>query len=171
MDSDARTLRAKKKATTEARRAGDAKKTVAVSKTAPGALASPAVKATRPAASRHRSPASAVGPAWQPSRRADFLVGILGNKLIANLLRVAESQPSRWRRAEEVPGPQVAPVLVDLDHIVGRLLLIWDRSVIGDWLTGANSFLDGARPIDVLVARGSVDVIEAIEAETAGTYA
>ncbi|GEM_PF-1294163 len=112
-----------------------------------------------------------VGPAWQPSRRAEFLVDTLGNKLIASLLRVAESQPSRWRRAEEVPSPRVAPILVDLDHIVGRLLLIWDKSVIGDWLTGANAFLDGARPIDVLVSRGSTEVIEAIEAETAGAYA
>ena len=80
-----------------------------------------------------------VGPAWQPSRRAEFLVDTLGNKLIASLLRVAESQPSRWRRAEEVPSPRVAPILVDLDHIVGRLLLIWDKSVIGDWLTDDTS--------------------------------
>jgi hypothetical protein len=111
------------------------------------------------------------GPAWQPSRRADFVVDILGNKLVADLLNVAQSQPSRWRRAQEVPGPQVAPVLVDLDHVVGRLLLLWDRAVIGDWLTGANAFLDGARPIDVLATRGSSEVIAAIEAETAGAYA
>ncbi len=111
------------------------------------------------------------GPAWQPSRRADFLVGVLGNKCIANLLGVTESQPSRWRHAQEVPGPRVAPVLVDLDHVVGRLLLVWDRSVVGDWLTGSNAFLDGARPIDVLMTRGSADVLEAIEAETAGAYA
>jgi hypothetical protein len=111
------------------------------------------------------------GPAWQPSRRADFLVDTLGNKRIATLLGVAESQPSRWRRGEEVPGPQVAPVLVDLDHVVGRLLLLWDASVVADWLTGSNAFLDGTRPIDVLVTRGSAEVLEAIEAETEGAYA
>jgi hypothetical protein len=111
------------------------------------------------------------GPAWQPSRRADFLVDTLGNKRIATLLGVAESQPSRWRRGEEVPGPQVAPVLVDLDHVVGRLLLLWDASVVGDWLTASNAFLDGTRPIDVLVTRGSAEVLEAIEAETEGAYA
>ncbi len=110
-------------------------------------------------------------PAWQPSRRAEFLVDILGNKLVADLLSVAQSQPSRWRRGEEVPGPQVAPVLVDLDHIVGRLLLLWDPSVIGDWLTGYNGFLEGARPIDVLVTRGTAPVLEAIEAEAEGAYA
>ena len=44
-------------------------------------------------------------------------------------------------------------MLVDLDHIIARLQLIWDEEVIGDWLEGTNAFLDGARPIDVL--RGS----------------
>jgi hypothetical protein len=111
------------------------------------------------------------GPAWEPSRRAEFLVAILGNKLVAELLQVAESQPSQWRRAKEVPGPQVAPLLMDLDHVVGRLLLIWHPSVIGDWLRGSNAFLEGARPIDVLTLRGSTPVIQAIEAEAQGAYA
>jgi hypothetical protein len=108
---------------------------------------------------------------WQPVQRADFLVRILGNKRVAELLSVSASQPSQWRRAKEVPGPEVAPVLLDLDHVVGRLLLIWDASVIVDWLTGPNAFLDGARPIDVLATRGSTEVIEAIEAEAQGAYA
>jgi hypothetical protein len=109
--------------------------------------------------------------AWQPARRTDFLVGVLGNKRVAELLNVSASQPSRWRKADEIPGPQVAPVLVDLDHVVGRLLLIWDQSVIGDWLTGPNAFLDGARPIDVLATRGSDEVMGVIEAEAEGAYA
>jgi uncharacterized protein (DUF2384 family) len=90
---------------------------------------------------------------------------------VSELLGVSASQPSRWRRAEEVPGPQAAPVLIDLDHVVGRLLLVWDSAVAGDWLARANAFLDGARPIDVLVTRGSSEVVEAIEAEAAGAYA
>jgi hypothetical protein len=62
-------------------------------------------------------------------------------------------------------------MLVDLDHIIARLQLIWDEEVIGDWLEGTNAFLDGARPIDVLRLNGSVPVLEAIEAEAAGAYA
>ena len=108
---------------------------------------------------------------WQPDVRAGQVVRVLGNRRAASLLGVAESQPSRWRKALEVPSSQIAPMLVDLDHIIARLQLIWDEEVIGDWLEGANAFLDGARPIDVLRVNGSVPVLEAIEAEAAGAYA
>ncbi|MDQ2724361.1 MAG: MbcA/ParS/Xre antitoxin family protein [Actinomycetota bacterium] len=70
-----------------------------------------------------------------------------------------------------MPGPQVAPALVDLDHIIARLQLVWGSDVIGDWLEGPNAFLEGARPIDVLLTHGSAMVLEAIEAEASGAYA
>lgn len=54
--------------------------------------------------------------------------------------------------------------------MVGRLLLIWDASVIFDWLTGPNGFLEGARPIDVIATRRTTEVVEAVEAEAAGSY-
>jgi hypothetical protein len=38
-------------------------------------------------------------------------------------------------------------------------------------MTGANGFLDGARPIDVLLQRGSADVIDALKATLSGAYA
>jgi hypothetical protein len=147
------------------------KRAAATPQRASGAIAATLKVKARPVRSGPEAGTGDQGPAWQPSQRAEFLVDILGNKLVADLLHVAESQPSRWRRAQEVPGPQVASVLVDLDHVVARLLLLWDRSVVGDWFTGANPFLDGSRPIDVLVNRGSVEVIEAIETEAAGAYA
>jgi hypothetical protein len=108
---------------------------------------------------------------WQPQLRASQVVRVLGNRRAAALLGVSESQPSRWRNAVETPSSQVAPLLVDLDHIIARLQLIWDDEVIGDWLEGVNAFLDGARPIDVLRVNGSVPVLEAIEAEAEGAYA
>lgn len=109
--------------------------------------------------------------AWKPDVRADQIVSVLGNKRAAKILSVSESQPSRWRNAQEVPSPQVAPALVDLDHIIARLQLVWDGEVIGDWLEGSNAFLDGSRPIDVLLVHGSIPVLEAIEAEASGAYA
>jgi uncharacterized protein (DUF2384 family) len=40
-----------------------------------------------------------------------------------------------------------------------------------DWLVGNEPFLDYARPIDVLVARGSGPLIEALEGIDSGGYA
>jgi hypothetical protein len=141
-----------------------------MTKTGAAKRAVPSKRTTRAAA-----PALAVlagtSTSWQPKVRADQVVRVLGNRRAAAVLGVSESQPSRWRKAIEVPSSQVAPMLVDLDHIIARLQLIWDEDVIGDWLEGANAFLGGARPIDVLRLNGSGPVLEAIEAEAAGAYA
>lgn len=114
---------------------------------------------------------TSIKPDWAPDERARRLIDVLGNKAVADLLGVSPSQPSRWKSGAEVPGRLAAPLLVDLDHVVARLLLIWDKSLVGDWLSTPNGFLDGVRPIDVLALRGSTEVVEAIEAETAGAYA
>lgn len=100
-----------------------------------------------------------------------MVVDVLGNNQVAELLKVSKSQPSRWKSGEEVPGPRVASLLVDLDHVLARLLLSWDSAVAYDWLTGSNAFLDGARPIDVVFTRGTSEVIDALEAEASGAYA
>ena len=105
------------------------------------------------------------------ARRSAFIVATIGNAKTAQLLKVAESQPSRWRRSEELPGPRIAPLVVDLDHVIGRLLLLWEPAIVPLWLEGANPHLTGARPIDVLRLRGSKDVIEAIDAEAEGAFA
>lgn len=110
-------------------------------------------------------------PAWAPDERARRLVGLLGNNNVASLLGVSASQPSRWKSGAEVPGAVAAPLLVDLDHVVARLLLVWDERLLSDWLSTPNGFLEGSRPIDVLAVRGSTEVVEAIEAEAAGAYA
>ncbi len=138
--------------------------------------ASAVTASTKAAARKNPATKSAAGKSsrttgWKPDVRADQIVSVLGNKRAAKMLRVSESQPSRWRTAQEVPSPQVAPALVDLDHIIARLQLVWDDEVIGDWLEGPNAFLEGARPIDVLFVHGSVPVLEAIEGEASGAYA
>jgi hypothetical protein len=122
-----------------------------------------------------RAPAArrsgAKSAAYQPDRRVAFAADVLGNNRLAGLLGVARSQPSRWRNGDELPGPDVSALLVDLDHVLGRLLLVWDQAVAYDWLTGSNAFREGAQPIDVLAQRGSTDVVEALQAEASGAYA
>jgi Protein of unknown function (DUF2384) len=110
-------------------------------------------------------------PVWGPAERAARLARLFGTRGLARLLGVSPSQPSRWQSGQEVPGPLVAPRLVDLDYVVSRLLLLWDESVLLDWLTGPNGFLEGARPIDVILTRGTTDVVDAIQAQASGAYA
>jgi uncharacterized protein (DUF2384 family) len=108
----------------------------------------------------------------QVQARTEFLIEALGSQAaLANLLNVSTSQPSRWRTGQEAPSPQHARELVDLDHVMARATLLWAPKTALLWLTGSNSFLDGARPIDVLRTSGSAEVIQALDSEMAGSFA
>lgn len=100
--------------------------------------------------------------------RAAFLVEVLGGAELARWLGVSRSQPTRWRQGAEVPGPEAARELVDLDHVVARALMLFPARVAVDWLTSSNEFLTGARPVDVLKVRGSAEVIAALDAAESG---
>jgi len=100
----------------------------------------------------------------QVAQRTDFLIESLGSGAeLARLLGVNRSQPAQWRSGKENPGPLTAQRLIDLDHVVAKALLIWTPQVAIDWLEGSNSYLDGARPIDVLRLRGSAEVVSALD--------
>ncbi|MDN5797837.1 MAG: helix-turn-helix domain-containing protein [Intrasporangium sp.] len=104
-------------------------------------------------------------------QRTEFLVEALGGiTRLAELLDVSKSQPSRWRSGKEQPSPAKARELIDLDHVLARATLIWESEVAIDWLFGSNSYLDGARPIDVLRVRGSSEVLDALDAAAAGAF-
>lgn len=111
-------------------------------------------------------------PAWRPIERTQFLIDTVGGVTnLARTLGVSASQPSRWRSGEEVPSPEIASKLLDLDHVVALGMQAWDPGVVMDWMTTANGFLDGAQPIEVLRQRGSSEVIEALKATISGAYA
>jgi hypothetical protein len=141
-------------------------------RTAPRREAVPRARtAARKASSTTKSPPPrsvarvVAGVGYLPERRSEFVIRVLGNQRAADLLRVSKSQPSRWKSGEETPGPAAARRLVDLDHVLARLALIWDESLAADWLTTPNGFLDGAIPMQVIESRGTTEVIEAIDAE------
>jgi uncharacterized protein (DUF2384 family) len=110
--------------------------------------------------------------AWRSAERAQFLIDTVGgvNKL-AKTLGVSPSQPSRWKSGKEVPSPDVAAKLLDLDHVVALAVQTWHPAIVMDWMTTANAFLEGAQPIDVLLQRGSAEVIDALKATLSGAYA
>jgi transcriptional regulator with XRE-family HTH domain len=109
---------------------------------------------------------------WRSAERAQFLVDAVGgvNKL-AKTLGVSPSQPSRWKSGREIPSPEVAAKLLDLDHVVALAVQAWHPSIVMDWMTTANGFLEGAQPIVVLMQRGSAEVIDALKATLSGAYA
>lgn len=109
---------------------------------------------------------------WLAAERTEFLARMLGGvTAVARLLDVSASQPSRWRQGKEQPSQAVAQRLLDLDHVVARLALLWDESLIEAWLISPNAHLGGAAPIDVLRASGAREVLDAIDAELQGAFA
>lgn len=94
-----------------------------------------------------------------------------GPTAAARLIGVAKSQPSRWARGQEAPSPRSRKHILDLDYVLSRLEDLYEPVVAARWLDSPNSFLDGARPMDVLLDEGPAPVIEAVDATIAGSYA
>jgi uncharacterized protein (DUF2384 family) len=99
------------------------------------------------------------------------VVDALGNNVVADILGVSRSQPSRWRSGQERLSPDNRKRISDLDHVLDRLLLELYPDQAGTWLTGPNPHLGGARPVDVLELRGAAAVLPAIDALAAGAFA
>ncbi|MGI8808489.1 MAG: antitoxin Xre/MbcA/ParS toxin-binding domain-containing protein [Acidimicrobiales bacterium] len=89
----------------------------------------------------------------------------------AEFLDVARSQPGKWLAGHERPNPRARRLIQDLEYIWDRITDDRSRSAAHIWLGSANAFLDGATPLTWLKTRGPDDVIAAIDAEEAGSYA
>ncbi|MDM3930157.1 antitoxin Xre/MbcA/ParS toxin-binding domain-containing protein [Mycobacterium intracellulare] len=100
--------------------------------------------------------------------RVRYLIDVLGGAQLAAVVGVNRSQPSRWATGEERPGPIAAPLLIDLEHVIARARLVWGEAAAATWMVSTNSYLDGARPIDVLTISGPAPVLDALDAETWG---
>jgi len=130
-----------------------------------------AVTPTPITSARRRTP-RARDVVWLPQQRVEFLIDNFGGVTkVAAALGVSKSQPSRWKSGVELPGPEAARRLVDLDHVLSRALLLWEPETAVVWLESANGYLDHARPIDVLMTRGSSEVLDALDAALSGAYA
>lgn len=106
------------------------------------------------------------------SSRASMVADAVGGQTqLASILAVNKSQPSNWIKGTERPNPSNARTLVDLDHVIARIQLLWAPSMVTPWLKASNAFLDGARPIDVLRVEGTSRVLEALDAEASGVFA
>lgn len=100
--------------------------------------------------------------------RVKYLADAFGGAGLAAIVGVNRSQPTRWIKGDERPGPTAAPLLIDLEHVLARARLVWGETAARTWLESANVYLDGGRPIDVLQLSGPAPVLEALDAETWG---
>jgi uncharacterized protein (DUF2384 family) len=57
----------------------------------------------------------------------------------------------------------VAPSLIDLEHVPARARLVWAEPAAKTWIVSANAHLEGARPIDMLAARGPGPVLDVLD--------
>lgn len=111
-------------------------------------------------------------PAWQPQLVTQFLVDNFGGvSKLASVLEVSKSQPTRWKKSEEVPGLEAARKIVALEAVIRRALTLMTPKMTVIWMDSSNAFLDHARPVDVVVTRGAGEVLQALEAEAQGAFA
>lgn len=113
-------------------------------------------------------------PADDPlaAERTRWLAGVVGGgRALAGMLGVSPSQTSRWASGLERPGTVAAPLLIDLEHVLARVRLVWAEPAATTWMTSTNAHLGGARPVDVLRLRGPGPVLEALDAGTWGSAA
>jgi uncharacterized protein (DUF2384 family) len=93
-----------------------------------------------------------------------------GTNQVGQLLGVRADTISNWKR-RRVISPKYANRVIDLDDVLVRALRVFQPQVAMDWLVGSEPFLNGARPIDVLVSRGAAPLLEALAAIEAMGYA
>ncbi len=95
----------------------------------------------------------------------------LGNQArVARALGVSPSRVSRWLRTEE-PEAENRRKLEGVEFVLSRLLGLYRRETAIAWLQGINPQLGDRRPIDLLAAGRITDVLAAIDADEAESYA
>lgn len=129
--------------------------------------AGPEVVEPRPAprktAARAGGRSKAADDPLAPERTRWLAEVVGGGARLAELLGVSASQTSRWAAGQERPGIQVAPLLIDLEHVLARVRLVWAEPAATTWMTSTNAHLGGARPVDVLRLHGPGPVLDALD--------
>jgi uncharacterized protein (DUF2384 family) len=103
--------------------------------------------------------------------KVDALSHDLGSqRRLAAALGVNPAQVSRWRKGQGI-DPENAERLDVLELVMSSLSRLYPPAVAEKWLFGLNPQLGFRRPIDVVRAGRAEELLAAIRAERADTYA
>lgn len=89
---------------------------------------------------------------------------------LAALLGVSRSQVTRWLKGAGI-DPLNAEKIDLLELVVSNLLRLYEPEVARAWLFGFNPHLGNRRPIDLVRAGKVEELLRAIRAERAGSFA
>jgi hypothetical protein len=89
---------------------------------------------------------------------------------VARALGVSPSRISRWLKTED-PDPENRRKVEGLEFVLARLLSFLHPETASKWLTGMNPLLNDFRPIDYLASGRITEVMAAIDAFQAGSFA
>lgn len=89
---------------------------------------------------------------------------------LADMLGVSRSRVTRWLRGAGI-DPLNAEKVDLLEFVWSNLLRLYDRNAALAWLVGINPHLGDRRPIDVVRAGRVEELMRAIRAERAGSFA
>src|SRR6185503_14262681 len=98
--------------------------------------------------------------------RADFRTGAR----LADMLGVSRSQVTRWLRGAGI-DPLNAEKIDLLDLVWSNLLRLYEREAALAWLFGMNPSLGDRRPIDLIRAGRTEELMRAIRAERSDAFA
>jgi len=107
----------------------------------------------------------------QTRARVEAIVTDMGGRAeTARALGVHRSRITRWLE-DEKPDARNLRKVEALEFVLARLLTVYERETALKWLTGFNAHLGDRRPLDLLLAGRVSQVIGAIDAEEAGSFA
>lgn len=89
---------------------------------------------------------------------------------LADMLGVNRSQVTRWLRGAGI-DPLNAEKIDLLELVWAGLLRLYDREAALSWLFGVNPLLGDRRPIDLIRMGRTEELMRAIRAERADTFA
>ena len=89
---------------------------------------------------------------------------------LAELLDVSPAQVTRWRQGHGIDDVNADRVDL-LELVMSQLLRLYSAEAAARWLVGLNPHLGDRRPIDLIRRGRSRELIDAIAAERAGSFA